>query len=169
MLVRAVIQRGKGNVKGILVVPDGDQRLLGEGLFDGTARSRRHQLVVDAQALEHQRNVALGRGVQRVEGGDAVRAAEHQRAIRQYAGGPVVKLVSADAIGLEIMDETAVGPVVAAQAVEGGDPNVALAVFLDGCNVGAGSSVDGPTVAVFTEDESVGVGAQPEITGAVFA
>ena len=170
LLEFAVIQCGKGNVEGILVVPDGHFRFHGHHLADGTVRCRLDQLVMDGERFEYQRDGAFGRGVQRVEAGEPVGAAEDQGSVRQHAGGPLGVLVPAGSVGFPEMDESAGGAVVTGQTVHGGNPDVALTVFLDGADIRAGETFDGlfPAALLVAENEAVGDGSQPEVSLAVF-
>ena len=137
----AEIQRSEGDAEGILVVADDDVRIVPEFPLDGGVFSGFHQDIVDFQILEYQRDGALLGHVQRVEPGEAVGTAEHERAVRQDAGGPLGELVSADAVFLEVVDEPAHGAVELAESVHRGHPDVALAVLFDGTDVQAGNPV----------------------------
>ena len=103
-LQAAEVQRGEGDAEGVLVVAEDDVRIVPEFPLDGGALAGFHQDIVDLQVLEHQGNGTLLGHVQRVEPGEAVGAAEHERAVRQDAGGPFGELVSADAVFLEVID-----------------------------------------------------------------
>ena len=168
-LLLAVIQGGEGDAEGVLVIADEDVRSGPEFPVDGTVLRGLHQGIVDFQVLEHQRDLPLLRNVQRIEPGEPMGAAEHQRPVRKDAGGPLGELVPADAVGLEIVHEPVHGAVIFAQAVHRGHPDVALPVFLDGADVLARDTVHGNrgTGLVVVPEESVGDGPGPQVTGAV--
>ena len=107
--------------------------------------------------------------VERVEYGQAVGSAEDQRSVGQARGGAVGELVATDAVGREVVDELPDRAVVASQTVHRGDPDVALAVFLNGADVEAGGAGDGEGAAalVLVLDQAVGHGAEPGVAGAV--
>ena len=169
LFVIAEIQGREGNVKGVVVVPDEDVRFFGENFADGPVLGGTYQLVVDGKVLEGDGNGAFGGGVQRVEAGEPVRAAEDERTVFQDARGALRVLVPSGAVGFGELDEVAGGAVVFGQAVHGGDPDVALVVFLDGTDVLAGKARHGFFLAgsLVAEDEAVGDGAQPDVSGAV--
>ena len=135
--VLAVIERGEGDAEAVLPVPDEDVRILGELHFNGPALRRTYQLAVDLEVLEDQGNGTFLRHVQGVEPGEPVRAAEHERSVRKKTRSPVGELVASDAVLVEVVDEGLGRPVVLAQAIHGGHPDVALPVLFDGADVKA--------------------------------
>ena len=165
----AVIQGGEGDAEGVLVVPDENVRRRPKLPVDGLSFTRGHQRIVDLQVLEHQGDLPFLWDVQRVEPGESVRSAEHQRPVRKHAGGPVGELIAADAVFLEVVDEPSGGPVVLSEPVHRGHPDVALTVLLDGADVRARDTVHGNrgTGLVVVPEESVGDGPGPQVTGAV--
>ena len=74
LLKRAVIQGSEGYAEGVFRMPDYHRGIPGQ---------RPHHAVMDGEAFEHQWNGAPCRSVQGIEGGEPVRAAEHQRSVRK--------------------------------------------------------------------------------------
>ena len=168
-LQAAEVQCGERDAESVLVIADDDVRIVPEFPLDGGALPGLHQDIVDLQILENQRDGPLLGHIQRVEPGEAVGAAEHERAVRQDAGGPFGELVSADAVFLEVVDEPAHGAVELAESVHRGHPDVALAVFLDRADVQAGDPVHrrGDRASLGVPEQAVRRGSRPELPGAV--
>ena len=169
LLEFTVIQGGERDVEGVLAVSDGDLRFFAQFLVHRTVRSGFDQLVVDGEMLENKRNGPFAGSVQRIEPGDSVCAAEHQRTVRQDAGRAVVELVPADAVGTEEMNESTDRSVVLRQAVHRTDPNIPLKVLFDGTDVQAGKTFQwvGFSQRPVVQQETVGNGSDPDIAAAV--
>ena len=163
-----VIQRGEGNPKSVLVVSDSDFRLLTEQAVYGTLVRRRYNLAVDGEQLKHQRHRPSGGRVQRIEPGDAVRAAKDQGAVRKDAGGALTELVPAYAVYGQIMDKGTHRAVILAQTGHGRNPNVALTVFFYGTDILAGRVGNGAdSLAGFIQQQAGAHGPNPDVPVAV--
>jgi len=95
-------------------------------------------------------------------------AAENERPVRKDGRCAVAELVSADAVGLHIVDEAVHRAVVFSEAGHGGYPEVALKVFLHGTDIQAGCALNGMhPLALGFKQEPVADGPQPDIACAV--
>ena len=166
--VLAVVESRKRDAERILPVLQEDVGIPREFAFHRASRSRTDQAVVYLEVFEDKGHRVLLRHVQGVEPSDAVRTSEYERAVFKQTRGAVGELVPSDAVGLEVVDESACGAVVASEAVHRGHPDIALAVLLYGRYVHAGRAGHGYRTAIAAcHQQTVGNRSRPEIAGTV--
>ena len=117
---------------GEAVLPVSEPYLLGclHAFADGLVEARRDEVVVHLEVLQHQARRAIGRDVLRIEHRQSVGASKDERAVGQPAGGAVVELEAAYAVGLVVDGDVARVRVHLVQAVHRAHPEVAAPVLL---------------------------------------